>query len=171
MVGKYSMRVVQECINKIGRAGSSIFLTIHLTSGFWQMMLSPECRKYHLNDNWGQSVWIECFAKNQINYLAYYQPVPVIKLFAISSVPNRLRKFYTKTQTIIKLVAFCILIFLSIIVSVCANQILMQSEQLKVVLSKTSSRYYFKNYSWLLPNMVFRIYAMFCYLMVSCILS
>jgi hypothetical protein len=46
MVGKYSMRDVQEFIDKIGRAGSSIFSTIDLTSGFWQMMLSPECRKY-----------------------------------------------------------------------------------------------------------------------------
>ncbi len=46
MVDKYSMRDVQECIDEIGRAGSSIFSTIDLTSGFWQMMLSPECRKY-----------------------------------------------------------------------------------------------------------------------------
>jgi hypothetical protein len=46
MVDKYSMRDVQECIDKIGRAGSSIFSTIDLTSGFWQMMLSLECRKY-----------------------------------------------------------------------------------------------------------------------------
>jgi hypothetical protein len=46
IVDKYSMRDVQECIDKIGRAGSSIFSTINLTSGFWQMMLSPECRKY-----------------------------------------------------------------------------------------------------------------------------
>jgi hypothetical protein len=46
MVDKYSMRDVQECIDKIGRAGSSIFSTIDLTSGFWQMMLNPECRKY-----------------------------------------------------------------------------------------------------------------------------
>jgi hypothetical protein len=46
MVDKYSMRDVQECIDKIERAGSSIFSTIDLTSGFWQMMLSPECRKY-----------------------------------------------------------------------------------------------------------------------------
>ena len=40
------MRDVQECIDEIGRAGSSIFSMIDLTSGFWQMMLSPECRKY-----------------------------------------------------------------------------------------------------------------------------
>jgi hypothetical protein len=46
MVDKYSMRDVQECIDKIGRAGSSIFSTIDLTSGFRQMMLSPKCRKY-----------------------------------------------------------------------------------------------------------------------------
>jgi hypothetical protein len=46
MVDKYSMRDVQECIDKIGRAGSSFFSSIYLTSGFWQMMLSLECRKY-----------------------------------------------------------------------------------------------------------------------------
>ena len=46
LVDKYSMRDVQECIDEIGRAGSSIFTTIDLTSGFWQMMLNPECRKF-----------------------------------------------------------------------------------------------------------------------------
>jgi hypothetical protein len=45
-VDKYSMRDVQECIDEIGRMGSSIFSTIDLTSRFWQMMLNPECRKY-----------------------------------------------------------------------------------------------------------------------------
>ena len=46
LVDKYSMRDVQECIDEIGRAGSKIFSTIDLTSGFWQMMLNPECRKF-----------------------------------------------------------------------------------------------------------------------------
>ncbi len=45
-VDKYSMRDVQECIDEIGRMGSTIFSTIVLTSGFWQMMLNPECRRY-----------------------------------------------------------------------------------------------------------------------------
>jgi hypothetical protein len=45
-VDKYSMQDVQECTDEIGRMGSSIFSTIDLTSGFWQMMLNPECRKY-----------------------------------------------------------------------------------------------------------------------------
>ena len=39
---------VQECIDKIGRIGSLIFSTINLTSGFWQMMLNPECRNFTL---------------------------------------------------------------------------------------------------------------------------
>jgi hypothetical protein len=43
---KYSMRDVQDCIDEIGRANSNIFSTIDLTSGFWQMILKPECRKY-----------------------------------------------------------------------------------------------------------------------------
>jgi hypothetical protein len=46
-VDKFSMRDVLECINEIGRAQSSIFSTLNLISGFWQMMLSPECRKYY----------------------------------------------------------------------------------------------------------------------------
>ena len=45
LVDKYSLRDVQECIDEIRRAGSTIFLTIDLTSEFWQMMLNPECRK------------------------------------------------------------------------------------------------------------------------------
>ena len=45
-VDKYSMRDVQEFIDKIERAGSSIFSTIDLTSGFWQMMLNPDCLKH-----------------------------------------------------------------------------------------------------------------------------
>ena len=34
---KYSMKEVNECISDIGRANSTIFTTIDLTSGFWQM--------------------------------------------------------------------------------------------------------------------------------------
>jgi hypothetical protein len=45
-VDKYSVRDVQECIDEIGRMGSSIFSTIDLTSRFWLMMLNPECWKY-----------------------------------------------------------------------------------------------------------------------------
>ncbi len=40
-VDKYSMKDVQECISGIGRAGSTIFTTLDLTSGFWQMALNP----------------------------------------------------------------------------------------------------------------------------------
>jgi hypothetical protein len=41
-VDKYSMKDVQECISEIGRAGSTIFTTLDLTSGFWQIALDPE---------------------------------------------------------------------------------------------------------------------------------
>ncbi len=77
---------------------------LSITAGISLLILSNKC---DLN-----------LTEYQIYYLAYYQPVPVIKLIFISSVPSRPRKFYPKTQTIIELVAFCILIFLSIIVSV-----------------------------------------------------
>jgi hypothetical protein len=45
-IDKYSMKDVQECISEIGRAGSTIFMTLHLTSGFWQMALDPKSRPY-----------------------------------------------------------------------------------------------------------------------------
>ncbi|HEY7534112.1 MAG TPA: reverse transcriptase family protein, partial [Nitrospiraceae bacterium] len=41
-IDKYSMKDISECIGDIGRAGSSIFTTIDLTSGFWQMPLHPK---------------------------------------------------------------------------------------------------------------------------------
>ena len=42
MDDKYTMKDVTECIGEIGRAGSSIFSTLDLTSGFWQMVLQKE---------------------------------------------------------------------------------------------------------------------------------
>jgi hypothetical protein len=41
---KYSMKDVSECIGEIGR--STIFTTIDLTAGFWQMILHPRARPY-----------------------------------------------------------------------------------------------------------------------------
>jgi hypothetical protein len=41
-IDKYSMKEINECIGDIGRANSSIFTTMDLTSGFWQMKLEPE---------------------------------------------------------------------------------------------------------------------------------
>ncbi len=43
---RYSMRDVTDCIHEIGKSNSKIFSTIDLTSGFWQMVLKPECRPY-----------------------------------------------------------------------------------------------------------------------------
>ena len=45
-VDKYSMKDVQECISEIGLAGSTIFTTLDLTSGLWQMALDPKSRPY-----------------------------------------------------------------------------------------------------------------------------
>jgi len=43
-VDKYSMHDVNECVAEIGRSGSTIFSTLDLTSGFWQMQLKPEIK-------------------------------------------------------------------------------------------------------------------------------
>jgi hypothetical protein len=60
MLDKYSMRDVRECINEIGQAGSKNYSTIDMTSGFWQMMLSAECRNYTalMIHGVGQFEWI-----------------------------------------------------------------------------------------------------------------
>jgi hypothetical protein len=42
LIDKYSMKEVTECIRDIGRANSRIFLTLDLTSGFWQMKLDEQ---------------------------------------------------------------------------------------------------------------------------------
>ena len=41
---RYSMKDVNECIGEIGRAGSTIFSTLDLTSGFYQLPLAKESR-------------------------------------------------------------------------------------------------------------------------------
>jgi hypothetical protein len=41
---RYNMRDVGECIGEIGRAGSTIFSTMDLTSGFWQLPLEQKSR-------------------------------------------------------------------------------------------------------------------------------
>jgi len=58
-VDKYSMHDVTECVNQIGRAGSTIFSTLDLTSGFWQMMLEPKsqnCTAFTI-PGFGQMKW------------------------------------------------------------------------------------------------------------------
>jgi len=41
---RYTMKDVGECIGEIGRAGSTIFSTMDLTSGFWQLPLDAPSR-------------------------------------------------------------------------------------------------------------------------------
>jgi hypothetical protein len=43
---RYSMKDIHEIISDIGQSGSRIFSTMDLTSGYWQMPLSPESRQY-----------------------------------------------------------------------------------------------------------------------------
>ncbi len=57
---KYSMKDVSECIGKIGLSGSTIFSTIDLTAGFWQMILHPRARPYTVFTvpGMGQFQWV-----------------------------------------------------------------------------------------------------------------
>jgi hypothetical protein len=41
---KYTIREVQDCIDEIGRRGSTVFSALDLTSGFWQMELDEESK-------------------------------------------------------------------------------------------------------------------------------
>jgi hypothetical protein len=41
-IDKYSMKEITECIGDIGRANSTIFSTLDLTSGFWQMQFDEK---------------------------------------------------------------------------------------------------------------------------------
>jgi hypothetical protein len=60
LTDKYSMKDISECIGDIGREGSTIFSTIDLTSGFWQMILHPKSRPYtaFTVPGMGQYQWI-----------------------------------------------------------------------------------------------------------------
>jgi hypothetical protein len=43
-IDKYSMKEITECIGDIGRANSTIFTMLDLTSGFWQMQLDKDSK-------------------------------------------------------------------------------------------------------------------------------
>jgi hypothetical protein len=40
-VDTYLMKDVRECIGEISQSGSTLYSTIDLTLGFWQMILHP----------------------------------------------------------------------------------------------------------------------------------
>jgi hypothetical protein len=56
---KYSMKTVDECIGDIGRSGSTIFSTLDLSSGFWQLPLEDNSQRYtaFTIQNMGQFKW------------------------------------------------------------------------------------------------------------------
>lgn len=56
---RYTMKDVLKCIGEIGRAGSHIFSTMDLTSGFWQLPLKKSSR--HL-------IGFTCPGKGQFQY-------------------------------------------------------------------------------------------------------
>jgi hypothetical protein len=50
------MKTVEECIGDIGRSGSTIFSTLDLSSGFWQLPLEKNSQKFTVH-NMGQFEW------------------------------------------------------------------------------------------------------------------
>jgi hypothetical protein len=46
MPDEYCTREVRECIDEVGKSKSKVFLTIDLTSGFWQMEMTTDSREY-----------------------------------------------------------------------------------------------------------------------------
>jgi hypothetical protein len=57
---KYSMKDVSECIGEICGSGSTLFSTIYLTVGFWQMILHPRAIPYtaFMVPRMGQFQWV-----------------------------------------------------------------------------------------------------------------
>jgi hypothetical protein len=56
---KNTMKSIEECIGDIGRSGSTIFSTLDLSSGFWQLPIAPESQKLtaFTVQNLGQFQW------------------------------------------------------------------------------------------------------------------
>ena len=75
------MKEISECIGDIGRAGSTIFSTLDLTSGFWQMPMHPS--DAHLTaftiPSKGQFKWI-------LGYPASFQRLMEAAMFGIAKV-------------------------------------------------------------------------------------
>ncbi len=59
-IDKYSMKEITECIGDIPRANSTIFSTLNLTSGFWQMQLDEKSQPLTASTipGHGQYQWI-----------------------------------------------------------------------------------------------------------------
>ena len=60
LYGKILNVQLSECIGEIGRSGSSIFTTINLTGGFWQMLLQLGSQPYRAFTvpGKGQFMWV-----------------------------------------------------------------------------------------------------------------
>ena len=42
VLDKYSIRIIDQCLEDIGHAQSKIFSCLDLTNGYWQLMMDPE---------------------------------------------------------------------------------------------------------------------------------
>ena len=59
MLDRYSIRSVDQCIAEVGQSGADTFTSLDLASGFWQLPLDEESRKYtcFTIPGWGQFEW------------------------------------------------------------------------------------------------------------------
>jgi hypothetical protein len=67
-IDKYSMKEITESIGDIGRANSTIFSTLDLTSGFWQMKLDEKSQPltaFTINTTGSHLQWV-CLVAQQV---------------------------------------------------------------------------------------------------------
>ena len=62
MSDKYSIRTIDECLESIGRSGSTVFSCLDLTNGYWQLQLRPSDRPFtaFTIPGKGQFQWTTC---------------------------------------------------------------------------------------------------------------
>jgi hypothetical protein len=94
-IDKYSMRDVSDCIQEIGKSESTIFSTIDLTSGFWQMVLEPNSRPLAAFTAYGMGQYE--FNTSAMEHFSHHLRGKRFLLFTDHKPLEKLGKVHTKT--------------------------------------------------------------------------